>query len=54
MNIQSLKDKFKNIARENGRIYQEVLTVYDPCPNFCVNDRDSNSSLKSVFDESIG
>ncbi len=28
MNIQSLKDKLKNIARENGRIYQEVLTVY--------------------------
>ncbi len=28
MNIQSIKDKLKNIARENHRVYQEVLTVY--------------------------
>ncbi len=28
MNVQSVKDKLKNIARENHRIYQEVLTVY--------------------------
>ena len=28
MNVQSIKDKLKNIARENHRIYQEVLTVY--------------------------
>ena len=28
MNVQSIKDKLKNIARENHRVYQEVLTVY--------------------------
>lgn len=28
MNVQSIKDKLKNVARENNRIYQEVLTVY--------------------------
>ncbi len=28
MNVQSVKDKLKNIARKNHRIYQEVLTVY--------------------------
>ena len=28
MNVQSIKDKLKNIARKNHRVYQEVLTVY--------------------------
>ena len=28
MNKQSIKDKLKNIARNNNRLYQEVLTVY--------------------------
>ena len=28
MNVQSIKDKLKNVARENHRIYQEVLTLY--------------------------
>lgn len=28
MNKQSIKDKLKNIARNNNRLYQDVLTVY--------------------------
>ena len=28
MNSQSIKDKLKNIARNNNRLYQEVLTVF--------------------------
>jgi len=28
MNVQSIKDKLKNVAKENFRLYQELLTVY--------------------------
>ena len=28
MNVQSIKDRLKNVARENSRLYQEVLTTY--------------------------
>ena len=28
MNSQSIKDRLKNIARDNNRLYQEVLTVF--------------------------
>ena len=28
MNVQSIKDKLKNVAKTNFRLYQELLTVY--------------------------
>ena len=28
MNVQSIKDRLKKVARENSRLYQEVLTIY--------------------------
>ena len=28
MNVQSIKDRLKNVAKENFRLYQELLTVY--------------------------
>lgn len=28
MNVQSIKNRLKNVARENSRLYQEVLTTY--------------------------
>ncbi len=46
MNIQSIKDKLKNIARENHRVYQEVLTVY-------ALERTIFRISKSVFNENF-